>query len=84
LRPRPGRRLARALRRFPKTPGPLGRLMSRAAGLALLFTLSANWTRYQDVALDYARATGRGGRGQIGWRTQIGRRPKVPDTYRMG
>jgi uncharacterized membrane protein len=51
---------------------PLGRLMSGAAGLALLVVLSVNWTRYQAMAFDYAIAAGRGDRGEIGWRTQVG------------
>ena len=51
----------------------LGRLVSGTAGLALLFALSVNWTRYQDLAFDYARDAGRGeAAAEISWRTQVG------------
>jgi uncharacterized membrane protein len=43
------------------------------AGVALLFTLSVNWTRYQDSLVAAARAGGRSQLvGELRWRTQIG------------
>ena len=51
----------------------IGRLLSGAAGLALLFVLSVNWTRYQESLVAAARAAGRHGLvGELRWRTQIG------------
>ncbi|MGH7348944.1 MAG: DUF2339 domain-containing protein, partial [Candidatus Rokuibacteriota bacterium] len=52
-----------ALARSTATPraGPIGRAISGAAGLALLFVLSVSWTRFQEGALQELR-----------WRTQIG------------
>ncbi len=53
--------------------GILGRFVSGAGGLALLFVLSVNWTRYQDVALASLRgADGREAAAEIAWRTQVG------------
>ncbi|HEY7205069.1 MAG TPA: DUF2339 domain-containing protein [Methylomirabilota bacterium] len=45
----------------------VGRAISGAAGLILLFVLSVNWTRYQEAL----RAAG-GPRGDFRWRTQAG------------
>jgi uncharacterized membrane protein len=51
----------------------IGRLLSGVAGLALLFVLSVNWTRYQDSLVGAARAAGRSPLvGELRWRTQIG------------
>jgi uncharacterized membrane protein len=51
----------------------LGRVLSGVAGLALLYVLSVNWTRYQDVALAAARrARQLDLAGEIRWRTQVG------------
>jgi uncharacterized membrane protein len=51
----------------------VGRILSGAAGLMLLFVLSVAWTRYQDAAQAAARATRRGPTvGEIRWRTQVG------------
>jgi uncharacterized membrane protein len=51
----------------------VGRLLSGAAGLALLFVLSVNWTRYQESRVSAARATGRNHLvGELRWRTQVG------------
>jgi uncharacterized membrane protein len=51
----------------------LGRLMSAAGGLALLFVLSVDWTRYQGAALSSALAAGRRqAAAEISWRTQVG------------
>ncbi|MEX2221079.1 MAG: DUF2339 domain-containing protein [Candidatus Rokuibacteriota bacterium] len=51
----------------------IGRALSGGAGLALLFVLSVNWTRYQAGLQGAARG---GPRGQLGselrWRTQVG------------
>ncbi len=52
---------------------PVGRVMSGAAGVCLLFALSVNWTRHQGVALEAARTGGRPiAVGEIRWRTQVG------------
>ncbi|MGH7373038.1 MAG: DUF2339 domain-containing protein [Candidatus Rokuibacteriota bacterium] len=51
----------------------VGRLLSGAAGLILLFVLSVNWTRYQDGLLAAARAAGRSHTvAALRWRTQVG------------
>jgi uncharacterized membrane protein len=51
----------------------VGRLLSGAAGLILLFVLSVNWTRYQDGLLAAARAAGRSPTvAALRWRTQVG------------
>jgi uncharacterized membrane protein len=59
-----------ATARSPAMPAApvIGRLLSGVAGLALLFTLSVNWTRYQG-GLQPPRA---GDPGEVRWRTQIG------------
>jgi uncharacterized membrane protein len=46
----------------------IGRLLSGLAGLALLFTLSVNWTRYQQGPEGALAAD----QGERRWRTQIG------------
>lgn len=51
----------------------VGRILSGAAGLTLLFVLSVNWTRYQDGLLAAARAAGRSQAvAALRWRTQVG------------
>src|SRR6185295_1910614 len=51
----------------------VGRLLSGIAGLALLFVLSVNWTRYQESLVAAARSGGRHQQvGELRWRTQIG------------
>jgi hypothetical protein len=51
----------------------VGRLLSGVSGLALLFVLSVNWTRYQESLVTAARAAGRTQLlGELQWRTQIG------------
>src|SRR5262249_9483336 len=51
----------------------LGRLVSGAGALGLLYALSVNWTRHQDLALDFARDSGRpDAAADISWRTQVG------------
>jgi hypothetical protein len=51
----------------------IGRLLSGGAGLALLFVLSVNWTRYQESLVTAARGAGRNQLvGELRWRTQIG------------
>jgi hypothetical protein len=51
----------------------LGRLMSGAGGLALLYVLSVDWTRYQGAALSAALEAGRREvAAEISWRTQVG------------
>ena len=53
--------------------GPVGRAVSGAAGLMLLFVLSQAWTRYQDAPLRGARVTRRSlFAGEIRWKTQVG------------
>ena len=64
-----------ALARSTATPqaATIGRLLSGVAGLALLFVLSVNWTRYQESLVTAARAAGRNHLvGELRWRTQIG------------
>ena len=65
-----GGRLARA-----STPAAqlVGRLLSGAAGLVLLFVLSVNWTRYLDGLQSAARAAGRTQAvAALRWQTQVG------------
>jgi len=51
----------------------VGRILSGAAGLILLFVLSVNWTRYQDGLQAAARAAGRSQTvAALRWRTQVG------------
>ncbi len=51
----------------------IGRALAGAGGLAMLFALSANWTRYQDVARQAARQARRfDAVREIQWRTQVG------------
>ena len=51
----------------------VGRVLSGAAGLALLFVLSVNWTRYQEMGVAAARTAGRNQLvGELRWRTQVG------------
>jgi hypothetical protein len=51
----------------------VGRVLSGAAGLALLFVLSVNWTRYQEMGVVAARTAGRNQLvGELRWRTQVG------------
>jgi len=51
----------------------VGRLLSGVAGLALLFVLSVNWTRYQEARVASARAGGKNHLvGELRWRTQVG------------
>jgi uncharacterized membrane protein len=64
-----------ALARSTATPqaAMVGRVLSGTAGLALLFVLSVNWTRYQESRVSAARAAG-GNQliGELRWRTQVG------------
>jgi uncharacterized membrane protein len=51
----------------------VGRALSGLAGLALLFVLSVNWTRYQESRVVTARSTGRNQLvAELRWRTQVG------------
>jgi uncharacterized membrane protein len=51
----------------------IGRMVSGAAGVVLLFVLSQAWTRYQNVPLQEARGSGRSGiAGEIRWKAQVG------------
>lgn len=50
----------------------IGRSVSAAAGLILLFVLSVSWTRYQAALAESARAGRRVPPGDIRWRTQVG------------
>jgi uncharacterized membrane protein len=50
----------------------IGRMVSGAAGLMLLFVLSVGWTRYQGALAEAARAARRVPPGDIPWRTQVG------------
>jgi uncharacterized membrane protein len=51
----------------------VGRILSGAAGLILLFVLSVNWTRYQDGLQAAARGSGeRQIVAGLRWRTQVG------------
>ncbi len=54
--------------------GTVGRTVSGAAGVVLLFVLSQGWTRYQNALLQDAKpgASRRGLRSEIRWRTQVG------------
>ncbi len=64
-----------ALARSTATPwaATVGRVLSGVAGLALLFVLSVNWTRYQESRVSAARAAGRSELiGELRWRTQVG------------
>jgi uncharacterized membrane protein len=64
-----------ALARSTATPraATVGRVLSGVAGLALLFVLSVNWTRYQESRVSAARAAGRNQLiGELRWRTQVG------------
>ena len=64
-----------ALARSTATPhaARIGRLLSGVAGLALLFVLSVNWTRYEQGLQPIPRGEGRGRLlTELRWRTQIG------------
>jgi uncharacterized membrane protein len=64
-----------ALARSTATPraASIGRALSGLAGLALLFVLSVNWTRYQEMRVAAARSAGRTQLvGELRWRTQVG------------
>jgi uncharacterized membrane protein len=64
-----------ALARSTATPqaASIGRALSGLAGLALLFVLSVNWTRYQEMRVTAARPAGRTQLvGELRWRTQVG------------
>ena len=64
-----------ALARSTATPqaASIGRALSGLAGLALLFVLSVNWTRYQEMRVTAARTAGRTQLvGELRWRTQVG------------
>ena len=64
-----------ALARSTATPraASIGRALSGLAGLALLFVLSVNWTRYQEMRVAAARTAGRTQLvGELRWRTQVG------------
>jgi uncharacterized membrane protein len=51
----------------------VGRMVSGAAGVVLIFVLSQAWTRHQNVALRAARGAGKSGiAGEIRWKTQVG------------
>ena len=53
--------------------GTVGRTVSGAAGVVLLFVLSQGWTRYQNALLQDAKpAARRGLRTEIRWKTQVG------------
>jgi hypothetical protein len=53
--------------------GQVGRMVSGAAGVVLLFVLSQAWTRYQGLPLREARGGSRSGAAaEIRWRTQVG------------
>jgi uncharacterized membrane protein len=58
-----------------RAPGPIaplvGRIVSGAAGLILLFVLSVAWTRYQHARESLARSAGRP-TGDMRWHTQVG------------
>ncbi|HKW92886.1 MAG TPA: DUF2339 domain-containing protein, partial [Methylomirabilota bacterium] len=63
------------LARSPSIPraAEVGRVLSGAAGLMLLFVLSVNWTRYQEGLQAVAREEGRSRfAGELQWRTQVG------------
>jgi uncharacterized membrane protein len=64
-----------ALARSTVTPwtGAVGRALSGAAGLALLFVLSVNWTRYLETRVAAARTAGRNQLvGELRWHAQVG------------
>jgi uncharacterized membrane protein len=64
-----------ALARSTATPrvAAVGRALSGVAGLALLFVLSVNWTRYQETRVAMARSAGRNQFvAELRWRTQVG------------
>ncbi|HET9854721.1 MAG TPA: DUF2339 domain-containing protein [Methylomirabilota bacterium] len=64
-----------ALARSTATPwaAAVGRVLSGLAGLALLFALSVNWTRYQEMRVAATRTAGRPAFvGELRWRTQVG------------
>lgn len=64
-----------ALTRSATTPqaATVGRALSGVAGLALLYTLSVNWTRHQESLVTAARTAGQDQLvGELRWRTQIG------------
>jgi uncharacterized membrane protein len=64
-----------ALTRSTATPrvAAVGRALSGVAGLALLFVLSVNWTRYQESRAATARSAGRNQLvAELRWRTQVG------------
>jgi uncharacterized membrane protein len=51
----------------------VGRILSGAAGVILLFALSVNWTRYQEGLQMAAAAAGQSQAvGELRWRTQVG------------
>ena len=53
--------------------GQVGRTVSGAAGVVLLFVLSQAWTRNQNGSLREARDLGKSGiAGEIRWKTQVG------------
>jgi uncharacterized membrane protein len=53
--------------------GQVGRTVSGAAGVVLLFVLSQAWTRYQGLPLREARGGSRSGAvAELRWRTQVG------------
>ena len=63
--------------RLARTSSPtaqlVGRVLSGAAGLILLYVLSVNWTRYQDGLQAAAGAAGRSNAvAALRWRTQVG------------
>jgi len=64
-----------ALARSTATPrvAAVGRVLSGVAGLALLFVLSVNWTRYQESRVATARSAGRNQLvAELRWRAQVG------------
>jgi len=64
-----------ALARSTATPqvAAVGRALSGIAGIALLFVLSVNWTRYQESRVATARSAGRNQLvAELRWRTQVG------------
>jgi uncharacterized membrane protein len=57
----------------PPRVAAVGRVLSGVAGLALLFVLSVNWTRYQESRVATARSAGRNQLvAELRWRTQVG------------
>ncbi len=57
-----------------QSAAPVGRTVSGAGGVVLLFVLSQGWTRYQGALLREARAGGARTAlaGEFRWRTQVG------------